>query len=210
MSEHKLKRKQVDTTDYSATTTDKRVLAERDANAHPGFFLRGANWILSRFFLTRHRYQNWTKSRRIIVGWLLWIILLPIIPIAVIIMWYVRDPEGFKRSPWAKALVALAVVWAGYFGVVATNPSQIDANGKYSPIQTSADGEKAGKIDSTNTASAEAKQKVATQKESNDSRGRKFVNCTAAFNAGVFDIKRSNASYEPRLDRDSDGIACEK
>jgi|JI10StandDraft_1071094.scaffolds.fasta_scaffold390169_2 hypothetical protein len=210
MSEHKNKKAQVDTTDYSATTTDKRVLAERDANAHPGFFLRGANWILSRFFLTRHKYQNWTKSRRIIVGWLLWLILLPIIPIAVIIMWYVRDPEGFKKSPWAKALVALAVLWAGYFGVVATNPSQIDANGKYSPIQTTADGEKAGKIDTVNTASAESKNKIASQTESKDSKGRKFVNCTAAFDAGVFNIKRSNASYEPRLDRDSDGIACEK
>jgi hypothetical protein len=210
MSEHKLKREKVDTTNYSATTTDKRVLAERDANAHPGFFLRGANWILSRFFLTRHKYQNWTKSRRIIVGWLLWLILLPIIPIAVIIMWYVRDPEGFKKSPWAKALVALAVLWAGYFGVVATNPSQIDANGKYSPIQTTADGEKAGKIDTVNTASAESKNKIASQTESKDSKGRKFVNCTAAFDAGVFNIKRSNASYEPRLDRDSDGIACEK
>jgi hypothetical protein len=210
MSEHKLKKEKVDTTDYSASTTDKRVLAERDANAHPGFFLRGANWILSRFFLTRHKYQNWTKSRRIIVGWLLWLILLPIIPIAVIIMWYVRDPEGFKKSPWAKALVALAVVWAGYFGVVATNPSQIDANGKYSPIQTTADGEKAGKMDSVNTASAESKDKIAAQTESKDSKGRKFVNCTAAFDAGVFNIKRSNASYEPRLDRDSDGIACEK
>lgn len=211
MSEHKQnKAKKVDTIDYSATTTNRRVLAERDANAHPGFFLRGANWILSRFFLTRHKYQNWTKSRRIIVGWLLWLILLPIIPIAVILMWYIRDPEGFKKSPWAKALVALAVLWAGYFGVVATNPSQIDANGKYSPIQTTANGEKSGKINSANTASAEAKSKVASQTESNDSKGRKFENCTAAFEAGVFNIKRSNASYEPRLDRDSDGIACEK
>lgn len=211
MSEHKQKKAaKVDTTDYSATTTDKRVLAERDKNANPGFFLRGANWILSRFFLTRHKYQNWTKSRRIIVGWLLWLILLPIIPIAVIIMWYVRDPEGFKKSPWAKALVALAVVWAGYFGMVATNPSQADVNGKYSPIQTAPNGEKVGKIDGVNTASEEAKQKVAAQSESSDSKGRKFENCTAAFNAGVFDIKRSNDSYERRLDRDNDGIACEK
>ena len=68
----------------------------------------------------------------------------------------------------------------------------------------------AGKIDTVNTASAESKNKIASQTESKDSKGRKFVNCTAAFDAGVFNIKRSNASYEPRLDRDSDGIACEK
>lgn len=211
MSEHKTKPPaKVDTTDYSATTTDRRVLAEREANRNPGFFLRGANWILSRFFLTRNKYQNWTKSRRNIVGWLLWLILLPIIPIAVIVMWYVRDPEGFKKSPWAKALVALAVVWAGYFGLVATNPSQADVNGKYSPIQTAPNGEIKGKMDNVNTASEEARQKVAGQKESNDSRGRHFTNCTAAFDAGVFDIKRSNDSYQRKLDRDNDGIACEK
>lgn len=211
MSEHKLKKKaKVDTTDYSATTTDRRVLAERDKNAHPGFFLRGANWILARFFLTRNKYQNWTASRRILVGWLLWIILLPIIPIAVAIVWYVHDPEGFKKSPWAKVLLGIVVLWTGYFGAVATNQPVVDCNGKYSFCQTTANGEEAGKVDAINTPSQEAKDKVAAQKESKDSNGRKFANCTEAFEAGVFNIKRSNASYEPRLDRDSDGIACEK
>lgn len=211
MSEHKLKKtEKVDKTDYSANTTDARVLRERDAYEHPGFFLRGAVWIVSRFPLTRHKYQNWTTSRTIIVGWLLWLIVLPIIPIVAAVIWYVRDPEGFKKSQWAKALLALAVAWAGYAGVILTNPSQANVNGKYSPVQTQPNGEVTGKADALNTPSAEAKQKVATQKESKDSGGRKFENCTAAFEAGVFNIKRSNASYEPRLDRDSDGIACEK
>ncbi len=211
MSEHKVKKTtKIDTTDYSATTTDARVLAERDKNAHPGFFLRSANWILSRFFLTRNKYQNWTASRRVIVGWILWIVLLPIIPLVAIILWYVHDPEGFKKSPWAKALIVLFVAWLSAFGVVATNPSQLDVNGKYSPRQTPPNGEIAGKADTINTPSETAKQKVQNQTASNDTRGRKFRNCTAAFEAGVFNIKRSNASYEPRLDRDSDGIACEK
>ncbi len=208
MSEHKSKK--VDTTDYGATTSDARVLKERSAYDHPGFFLRGAVWIVSRFPLTRHKYQNWTTARTLIVGWLLWLIVLPIIPIVAAIIWYVRDPEGFKKSPWAKALLTLAVVWAGYAGVILTNPSQANVNGKYSPRQTQPNGEVSGKADALNTASAEAKQKVAAQKESKDSGGRKFASCTAAFEAGVFNIKRSNASYEPRLDRDSDGIACEK
>ena len=211
MSEHKTKKSTpVDTTDYSATTSDARVLKERDRNANPGFFLRGANWILSRFPLTRNRYQNWTASRRVLVGWLLWLVLLPIIPIAVAVIWYVRDPEGFKKSPWAKALIAVVVVWTGYFGAVATNQPVVDCNGKYSFCQTAANGEKTGTADAVNTATDEAKQKVAAQKESKDSGGKKFENCTAAFEAGVFDIKRSNASYERRLDRDNDGIACEK
>lgn len=197
-------------TGMPADTVDARTQAERDKNAHPGFMLRGATWLLSRFPFTKHRYQNWTSGRRILVGWLLWLVLLPIIPLVATIIWYVNDPEGFKRSPWAKALIGLFVIWAGYFGMVATNPSQADVNGKYSPIQTAPNGEKSGAATTDNTASDTAKQKVFGQKESRQSNGRKFENCTAAFNAGVFDIKRSNPSYEPKLDRDKDGIACER
>lgn len=211
MSEHKVKKtEKVDTTDYSAQTTDARVLKAREENAHPGFFLRAATYILARFPLTRHKYQNWTPARRILVGWLLWLIVLPIVPIVAAAVWYLHDPEGFKKSPWAKALMGLAVLWTGYASMIVTNQPVVDCNGKYSFCQTTANGETKGTADTANTASADAKQKVAAQKESKDSGGRKFENCTAAFNAGVFDIKRSNASYEPRLDRDSDGIACEK
>lgn len=190
----------------------EKVTIEREKNAHPGFFLRSAIWILARFPLTRNRYQNWTSSRRILVGWLLWIVLLPIIPIAAIIIWYVRDPDGFKKSPWAKALIGLAIVWAGAFGIVATEPAQLDQNGKYSPVQTQADGETTGSItNKPNSAATQAsKDKVSKQDKSNSSNGRQFENCTEAFDAGVFDIRRSDAAYQSKLDRDNDGIACER
>ena len=210
MSEHKLKKAKVDTTDYSATTTDAWVLQKRQENANPGFFLKAATYILARFPLTKHRYQNWTPARRVLVGWLLWLIVLPIIPIVAAVVWYLNDPQGFKKSPWAKALIALAVLWTGYAGAVVTEQPVVDCNGKYSLCQTAANGETKGSANATNTASEEAKNKIATRKESANSRGRTFVNCTEAFNAGVFNIKRSNASYQPKLDRDSDGIACEK
>lgn len=188
-----------------------KIEAERNKNANPGFFLRSAVWILSRFPLTKNKYQNWTSGRRILVGWLLWLICLPIIPIAVIIFWFLKDPEGFKKSPWAKALIALAVVWAGAFGVIATEPAQLDQNGKYSPVQTQPDGEK-GSVTAkpASVASEESKEQVKNQSESRDSGGREFENCTEAFEAGVFNIKRSDASYASKLDRDDDGIACEK
>lgn len=217
MSEHKLKKvasaKTEDTAVKSSTPSrdeEIRVAIERDRNARGGFMLNGAVWLLSRFFLTRNRYQNWTSTKRIVVGWLLWLVLLPIIPIVVAVVWYLHDPEGFKKSPWAKALLALVIIWAGYFGAVATNPSQADVNGRYSPVQTAPNGEVAGKADSLNTPSAEAKKKVAAQTESKDSNGRQFKNCTEAFESGVFNIKRSNGSYQNKLDRDNDGIACEK
>ena len=55
-----------------------------------------------------------------------------------------------------------------------------------------------------------AKEKVKDLDESNPSNGREFDNCTEAFEAGVFNIRRSDSSYENKLDRDNDGIACER
>ena len=195
-------------------TTDEaqKIQKERDRNAKGGFFLNGAVWILSRFPFTKNRYQNWTAGRRILVGWILWLICLPIIPIVAALIWYMKDPEGFKKSPWAKVLLAIVVVWSGAFAVVATEPEQVDQNGKYSPIQTQADGEKGGSVQDkpASEASPASKQKVAKQDKSNASNGRQFENCTEAFNAGVFNIKRSDPSYQNKLDRDNDGIACEK
>jgi Excalibur calcium-binding domain len=192
--------------------TQEDIQSKRDANANPGFFLRGAVWLLSRFPGTKNAYQNWTPSRRILVGWLLWLICLPIIPAVAIGIWYFHDPEGFKKSPYAKLLIGVFVVWLGAFGVVATNPSQVDANGKYSPIQTVANGETKGSVtDKPKSAASEiSKQKVASQTESKPTNGRTFDNCSDAFDAGVFNIKRSDKSYDNSLDRDDDGIACEK
>ncbi len=214
MSEHKLKKSGLaqDTAGSTKFARDEeiRIAVERDRNARGGFLLDGAVYILSRFPLTRDRYQNWTRTKRIILGWLLWLVVLPIIPIALLVFWYVRDPQGFKKSPVTWGLLALLVAWTGGAAKVVTNPAQLDCNGKYSVCQTKANGEAEGLASSVNTASAEAKQKVASQKESNDPAGRKFKNCTEAFNNGVFNIKRSNSSYQNKLDRDNDGIACER
>ncbi|MCA9327445.1 excalibur calcium-binding domain-containing protein [Candidatus Saccharibacteria bacterium] len=213
MSEHKLKQARKDSPEPVVVSSDStaRVLAERDKNANPGPFLRAAVWLLARFPLTRNRYQNWTAGRRLLVGWLLWIVVLPIIPLVAIIIWYVHDPEGFKKSPWAKALVGVFILWLGAFGFIATSPAQLDQNGKYSPVQTAPNGEVSGTATAANTVTDKAaREKVASKTESAPTNGQQFANCTEAFNSGVFNIKRSDPSYQPKLDRDNDGIACEK
>lgn len=193
---------------------EAKIQKERQRNAEGGFFLRSAVWLLSRFPLTKNKYQNWTAGRRILVGWLLWLIVLPIIPIVIAIVWYLNDPDGFKKSPLAKVLIGVIVLWFGAFGLIATEPAQLDQNGKYSPVQTQPNGEDTSKVTElekpATAASQESKEKVATQQTSNASEGRVFENCTEAFEAGVFDIKRSDSSYRSELDRDGDGIACEK
>ena len=37
-----------------------------------------------------------------------------------------------------------------------------------------------------------------------------FKNCKAAHAAGYWNIKRGTPAYHPRLDRDRDGLACER
>lgn len=198
--------------DDEVARTAAKIVAERNKNAHAGFFLRAAVWLLSRFPLTKNRYQNWTASRRIIVGWLLWLICLPIIPVVVMAVWYTHDPEGFKKSPYAKALIGITLAWIAGFGYVASSPAQLDQNGLYSPIQTKADGETSGSISDkpATQVSDEAKQAVKNLSTPKPSEGRKFANCTAAFEAGVFNIKRADTAYDTALDRDNDGIACER
>lgn len=223
---------------------------ERARNAKGGFFHDGAVWLLSRFPLTKTKYQNWTRGRRILVGWLLWLVCLPIIPAVAIALWYFNDPEGFKQSPWAKGLIALFVAWAGMFGWIATNQATPDIDGIYSPTQTKKEEKKDekttkdakekdaakqsekevnrtggqsgtttkkpdGETKVVNTspaavASEESKKKVKSLSESRPTNGRTFENCTEAFEAGVFNIRRSDASYQSKLDRDDDGIACER
>ena len=197
--------------DDEITRTAAKIVAERQKNANPGFFLRAAIWILARFPFTKNRYQNWTSTRRIVVGWLLWLVCLPIIPIVAAAVWYFHDPEGFKKSPYAKALLAIILVWFGGFGLLASQPAQLDQNGLYSPIQTQPDGEK-GSVAAkpASVASDSAKQSIKDLSTPKPSNGRKFDNCTAAFEAGVFNIKRSDSAYDKSLDRDEDGIACER
>lgn len=213
MSEHKLKKTHAESAETVVVSSEPagRVLAERDKNANPGPFLRAAVWLLARFPLTKHRYQNWTAGRRLLVGWLLWLVVLPIIPLVAIVVWYLNDPEGFKKSPWSKALIGLFILWLGAFGFIATSPAQLDQNGKYSPVQTAPNGEVTGTATAANTVSDKAaRDNVASKSESAPTGGKQFANCTEAFEAGVFDIKRSDPSYQPKLDRDGDGIACEK
>ncbi len=155
-----------------------------------GIFLRGADYLLSRLPFTKYRYQNWSHTKRIVIGYLLWLIVLPVIPLAIMIIMYVRDPKGFTKSP---AFAILSVITVAWFGV---GLGYVDAQ---TPVDSTEGQVTKGSYNN-----------VKSRSESEPTQGRVFENCTTAFNAGVFDIKKSDPSYETRLDRDGDGIACER
>ena len=200
-----------------SAAASRKVADQQKGNG--GFMLNAANWLLSRLPWFKYRYQDWSKTKRIWIGLLMYLICLPIIPLVVGIVMYIHDPEGFKKGNAIKVVGAVFVVWAGLFGLVASQPAVPD-----NPLNSTAkvdqfnkkqkDSPEAKQADNADELPADQKgsayQKVKDKTTSANSKGRFFKNCDAAFDAGVFNIARSDSSYQDRLDRDNDGIACEK
>lgn len=155
-----------------------------------GMFLRGADYLLSRLPFTKYKYQGWSKTKRIVVGYLLWLVVLPVIPLAIMAIMWARDPQGFKKSPAFATLSAITVAWFG-LGLGYVN-SQV-------PVDIT-DGQ----------VTRSAQDNVRDMEQSNPTHGKYYENCTAAFNDGVFNIAQTDPSYRTVLDRDGDGKACEK
>ena len=173
-----------------------------------GAMFRAANYLLSRLPWFKDRYESWTKTKRIIIGFLLYLIVLPIIPIVLAIILYIHDPEGFKKSKAFPILGALIVAQLAAFGVITqqtpkvTAPSNTKSSASVSPDK---------QLEASDKAAKERKKNNPSSVEpSNPTKGRYFENCTAAFDAGVNDIPKSDKSYRDPLDGDKDGVACEK
>jgi len=189
-----------------------------------GFLLSMANWLLSRLPWFKYRYETWSKTKRIIIGLLMWLLVLPIIPIVITLVMYLKDPEGFKKSKAMPIMIAVIVAWASAFGIIAaqdplvsdpessSSTSQKSTNTKASESSKSTSKPTANAKDDSDTATtpSESKKKVQSKSDSEPTLGRQFENCDAAFDAGVFNIARTDAAYQDKLDRDNDGVACEK
>ena len=179
--------RRVETVEVDKRTSEERVVTPGEKK---GVFLKGADYLLSRLPFTKYKYEKWSKTKRIVLGYLLWLVVLPVIPLVIMAIMWARDPQGFKKSPAFAILAAITAAWFG-LGLGYVN-SQV-------PVE-STDG----------TVTRSAQEKVKDQAKSNTTGGKYYENCTAAFNDGVFDIARSDASYRSVLDRDGDGVACER
>ena len=189
-----------------AVKNEKYAVNEGEDRRGPGW----AVWILARFPGVRYRYQKWGETRRVVVAMLLYFMILPIIPVVAAAVWYANDPEGFSRSPLMPVLMVVSIAWLGGFvGVV--NQTPITDGSPHASVKAQADGElMVANSNPAAMASEASRAKIASQSVSNATNGRQFESCTAVFDAGVFNIMRNNPSYDRRLDRDNDGIACEK
>lgn len=170
-----------------------------------GIFERIAVFLLSRLPWFRNHYQSWGKAKRIIIGLLLYLICLPIIPIAIALVLFIRDPEGFRKSKLFPILGAIILAWLGAFGYIATRSPTSDT--------TTTNASTGANTTETTTGTGTTGAKTSTSKAGatgNPTNGRFFENCTAAFDVGVRNIPKGDKSYREKLDRDKDGIACER
>jgi len=181
-----------------------------------GIFERIAVFLLSRLPWFRHHYQAWGKVKRIVIGLPLYIIALPIIPIVIALILFIRDPQAFRKSKAFPILAAIIVAWLGAFGYIAAQPGTSDTTTTNAATGTSAT-ETSGTTASTTTSNTTTKSNSTTKSKTtkadatgNPTNGRFFKNCSAAFSVGVFNIPKGDQSYRVRLDHDKDGVACEK
>jgi hypothetical protein len=197
----------------STATAPQKVPAKQSQ----GFFLNVANWLLSRLPWFRDRYEGWSHGKRILIGLLMYLIVLPVIPIVVGIVLYAKDPQVFRNSKAFPILGVIIAAWLGAFGLIAAQPAKVTKNSTTDTTMSQNDTSMTGTgmqpkdtSDTTTAAPSTAKKSVQSKDKSEATRGRSFVNCDAAFAAGVFNIPKTDPSYADHLDGDNDGIACEK
>ena len=205
----------------SSTAAPQKATQSTQTKQEGGFFLNVADWLLGRLPWFRDRYEAWSHGKRVLVGLLMYLICLPVIPLVIGIVMYVKDPQGFRNSKAFPILGVLIAAWLGAFGLVAAQPKKVtkpaNSTNDTSITQSSAQSTSTSKqkikdnSDTKDTANASASKKSVQQKDKSEpTRGRQFENCDAAFAAGVFNIPKSDPSYADHLDGDNDGIACEK
>lgn len=100
----------VETVKVAKDGSEKQMAIKKPAERR-GALLLGAEYILGRLPFTKTQYRQWPRAQRIGVGYVLWLIALPIFPLAVIIMQWTEDPINFRKSFRFVALAIITVLW---------------------------------------------------------------------------------------------------
>ena len=89
----------------STQVAEVKVVHEKE-----GPFLRGSNYLLGRLPFTKNEFEHWSNARKILVGYLLWLIVLPIWPLVVLAVMLVNRTIKRKVSTYV-VLGLIATLW---------------------------------------------------------------------------------------------------
>ena len=89
----------------SSQVDEVKVVREKE-----GIVLRGANYLLGRLPFTKNEFEHWSLAKRIIIGYLLWLVILPIWPFVLIAVLWVNRTIKRKATTFI-ILVVVAALW---------------------------------------------------------------------------------------------------
>ena len=106
----------VETVVVDKRTREERVLERGEQKTS---VLRGAEFMLARLNLTRPRYEKWSQTKRIVRGYTLWLLALPVLPFVLMAFLRARHPDTVTREPLFWTLLVLGILWVvGVFGLL--------------------------------------------------------------------------------------------
>lgn len=83
-----------------------------------GAVLRGSNYLLAKLPFTKNEFEHWSSARKIVLGYVLWLVVIPIWPLVVIAVMWVNHTIKKKVSTYI-ALGLIAALWFwGLFGLL--------------------------------------------------------------------------------------------
>lgn len=97
----------------STQVDDVKVVSEKE-----GIVLRGANYLLGRLPFTKNEFEHWSPAKRIVVGYLLWLVVLPVWPLVVIAVLWVNHSLKRKASTFIVLGIIAALWFWGLFGLL--------------------------------------------------------------------------------------------
>lgn len=97
---------------YKAGATGSSIEAENEViqTEKVGTVLSGSNYLLGRLPFTKNEFEHWSKLRRIVIGYALWLVVLPIWPLVVIAVLWINGKVTRKMLTFT-VLGLVAVLW---------------------------------------------------------------------------------------------------
>lgn len=113
MAEKKIYRYTAGGSGSSTQVDDVKVVHEKE-----GMVLRGSNYLLGKLPFTKNEFEHWSKAKRIILGYVLWLLVIPVWPLVVIaVMWVNRTIKRKVSTFVVLGLIAALWFW-GLFGLL--------------------------------------------------------------------------------------------
>jgi hypothetical protein len=89
----------------SASVDEEKVVSEKKS-----FVLGGADYLWERLPFSKYEYERWSSAQRILLGYILWLVVLPTWPLVVLAVLWVNN-QKFRWSAGFFLLLSVVLLW---------------------------------------------------------------------------------------------------